>query len=549
MAAFITLDSLSLSAPDGRVLVENLTLALGRERVGLVGRNGVGKTSLIRCILGEAVPAAGAVSVSGRIAHLDQRLSPPPRAALADLLGVAEALQRLARLDAGEGEPGDLEHADWGLPTRIDAALAQLRLSGVPLDRPAASLSGGEATRAQLAALLIAEPDVLVMDEPTNNLDGEGWAAVADLLERWRGGALVVSHDRALLRRMDRIVELTSLGADVYGGNYDLYAARKAEAEAAAERELVHAREALERTTLKIQGAKERKARTDAKGRRMRARADMPKTWLDGQAERAEGTASRQSRIAERQRAGAERDLEAAEARIERIRRLGFDLPSCGLPGGKTVLAFEEVDFAWPDGTPALEGLSFHMTGPERLAVQGPNGAGKTTLVRLATGALSPAKGRVRRNARCTLLDQRAALLHDDETLLENFRRLNPAWSWNDAHAALAKFVFRNVAAEKLAGTLSGGERLRAALVCALLAARPPELIILDEPTNHLDLDSIAAVEAALAAYDGALLVVSHDLDFLAAIGVERELHLSLQRKIAHPILCSSDPCSRSQAR
>jgi ATPase subunit of ABC transporter with duplicated ATPase domains len=124
------------------------------------------------------------------------------------------------------------------------------------------------------------------------------------------------------------------------------------------------------------------------------------------------------------------------------------------------------------------------------------------------------------------LLDQRAGLLHDHETLMENFRRLNPALSRNDAHAALATFVFRNAAAEKLAGSLSGGERLRAALACVLMAERPPELIVLDEPTNHLDLDSIAAIEAALADYDGALLVVSHDPDFLAAVGVEREIRL-----------------------
>jgi ATPase subunit of ABC transporter with duplicated ATPase domains len=529
MSALITLDQISLSTPDGRLLVEDLTLAFGREKTGLVGRNGVGKTTLIRCILGEVAPAAGAVSVQGRVACFAQRLALPPDATLADVMGVAEALQRLARLDAGEGRAGDLEAADWDLPARIDAALADLGLAGFPLDRPTAALSGGEATRAALAALVIAEPDFLILDEPTNNLDADGKAAVVDLVERWRGGAMVVSHDRALLRRMDRIVELTSLGAQVYGGAYDLYAARKAEAEAAAERELVRARDALERTSSEIRRTKERKARTDAKGRRMRARGDMPKTWLDGQAERAEGTMGRQSRLAERLRAQAERDLEAAEARVERIRRLGFDLPSCGLAAGKTLLAFEDVDFSWPDGMPALRGVSFRLTGPERLAVTGPNGAGKTTLLRLATGEVTPTRGRIRSNARTALLDQRAALLDDGETLLENFQRLNPSWGRNDAHAALARFVFRNVDAEKLAGALSGGERLRVALACALMAERPPELIVLDEPTNHLDLDSIAAVETALAAYDGALLVVSHDPDFLAAIGAEREIRLDIR--------------------
>jgi ATPase subunit of ABC transporter with duplicated ATPase domains len=173
-----------------------------------------------------------------------------------------------------------------------------------------------------------------------------------------------------------------------------------------------------------------------------------------------------------------------------------------------------------------LADVSFRLIGPERLALTGPNGSGKTTLIRLAVGELEPTGGVIRRGAPAVLLDQRAAMLSGDETLLANYRRLNPAQDDNAAHAALARFVFRNLAAEKPAGTLSGGERLRAALACVLMAARPPQLIVLDEPTNHLDLESIAAVEAALAAYDGALLVVSHDRDFLDAVGVDRELVL-----------------------
>ena len=522
----ITLDALAQTSPDGRVLFEHLTLAFGREKTGLVGRNGVGKTTLLRLILGEATPAAGAVAVTGRVAALRQQLAPPPGATLADLVGVAEPLARLARLEAGEGRAGDLEAADWTLPQRAEAALAELGLAGIPLDRAADTLSGGQATRAALAALVIAEPDVILMDEPTNNLDADGRAAVADMLERWRGGALVVSHDRSLLRRMDRIVELTSLGANVYGGGYDLYAARKAEAEAAAAREMERASEALARTERGIQAAKERKARSDAAGRRARAKGGVPKIVLNARVSKAENSGGALTRLAERLRAEAEQDVAEAEARIERVRRLAFELPPSGLAAGKLALAFDEVGFAWPDGTRALEDVAFRLTGPARVALTGPNGAGKTTLIRLAVGDLQPTEGRVRLGVPAVLLDQRAALLDDGETLLQNFRRLNPATDDNAAYAALARFVFRNVTALKPAAALSGGERLRAALACALMAARPPQLIILDEPTNHLDLDSIAAVEAALAAYDGALLVASHDRDFLDAIGVDREIVL-----------------------
>ncbi|WP_297508883.1 ABC-F family ATP-binding cassette domain-containing protein [uncultured Caulobacter sp.] len=522
--AFITLDSVAAATPDGRLLFENLNLTVGAERIGLVGRNGAGKSTLLALIAGARPPLAGTVARTGEAAMLAQAI--PRRARLVDLLGVGAAWDRLERIARGQGDEADLAEADWDLPTRLDEALAEVGLADLDPERPATALSGGQATRAGLARLLIARPDVLLLDEPTNNLDAEAKAMVARVLARWRGGAVVVSHDRALLRGMDRIVELSSLGARSYGGGYELYAERKALEAQAARRDLDHAEKEVRRVARESQIARERKDRRDAAGRRFADRGGTPKILLGAMAERAETSGAREGRLADKLAAEAREAKAAAEARVERARDLGFDLPPCGLPDGRIVLAFDDVAFAWPSADPVIQAVSFQITGPERVAVSGRNGAGKTTLIRLATGELSPTKGRVRRAVPAALLDQRAALLSDDETILDNFRRLNPAASVNDAHAALARFLFRNAAAHQLAGTLSGGERLRAALACVLCAASPPRLLILDEPTNHLDLASIQAVEAALSGYDGALLVVSHDEDFLAAIGVERRIRL-----------------------
>jgi ATPase subunit of ABC transporter with duplicated ATPase domains len=277
--------------------------------------------------------------------------------------------------------------------------------------------------------------------------------------------------------------------------------------------------------------ATERKARRDAAGRRARAGSSDPKILLDARAERAENSGGHQRRVAERLRTQASADLAEAQARIERVRTLAFDLPSCGLPAGRTVLAMEAVAFGHPDQPPLFADVTLRLTGPERVAVVGPNGAGKTTLLRLAAGDLAPSQGRASRGAPTAFLDQQTAILRSDETLLEAFLRLNPDATRNDAQAALARFLFRNTAAGKPVAALSGGERLRAALACVLMSAQPPQLLILDEPTNHLDLDSIAAVETALCGYDGALLVVSHDADFLAAVGVEREIALGEARR------------------
>jgi ATPase subunit of ABC transporter with duplicated ATPase domains len=526
MPSYVTLDGLAYATPDGRALFENLTLSFGAERTGLVGRNGVGKSTLLRIIIGELAATAGALSVCGRIGVLRQALSSPPGASVADLLGVRQALARLRRIEAGEGSEDDLADADWTLEKRLDAALADVGLAGLDVYRAASSLSGGQATRASLAGLLAAEPDLLVLDEPTNNLDVTARELVAEVLSRWKGGAIVVSHDRALLRCMDRIVELSSRGAQVYGGGYDLYVERKAEAEAAAERDLADAQRGAARVARESQAALERQARRDAAGKRSRARNDAPKILLDAQAGRAEATGGRIRRLADRKSGDAAEVLASAEARVERVRRLAFDLPSTGLAAGKTVLDLDQAGLGWPGAPPILRDVSLKVIGPERIAVTGPNGSGKTTLLRLAAGELAPTSGRVGQGVRAAFLDQRTALLGEDGSLVNAWRRLNPGGSENAARAALARFLFRNTAADKPLASLSGGERLRAALACVLAGDPPPQLLILDEPTNHLDLDSIAAVESALAGYDGALLIVSHDADFLQAIGIGREIRL-----------------------
>jgi ATPase subunit of ABC transporter with duplicated ATPase domains len=524
---FVTLDGLSYATPDGRHLFQDLTLAFGAERTGLVGRNGAGKSTLLRLVTGELHPPAGAVTVRGRVGVLRQALTPPPGATVAGLLGVEPDLARLRRVEAGEGSDDDFADADWTLETRLETALAEVDLAGLDLARPASTLSGGQVTRATLAGLLALQPDLLILDEPTNNLDTSARDLVTQLLGRWKGGAIVVSHDRALLRRMDRIVELSGLGAQVFGGDYDLYAERKAQAEAAAARDLADAEKEAARVAREVQVAAERKARRDAAGKRSRIRADQPKIMLDFKAERAEASGGREKRLAERISGEAAQALSVAEARVERVRRLVFDLPPSRLAAAKTVLAFEAVSFGYPSQPPLLASRSFRITGPERVAACGPNGSGKTTLIRLAAGELEPTAGRVVRGTKAAFVDQQTALLGDAPTLVAAFRRLNPASTENAARAALARFLFRNTTAEKPVASLSGGERLRAALACVLLGDQPPQLLILDEPTNHLDLDSIQAVEAALASYDGALLIVSHDRDFLETIGVDREILLN----------------------
>ena len=536
MSASITLSHLSWSTPDGRPLFSDLELRFDGARTGLVGRNGVGKTTLLRLIAGELLPQTGKVVVTGALGVLRQTVQVTPDQTIADLFGAHEALALLRRAEGGEASVEELSAADWTLEARMISALGRLGLDARP-ETALGALSGGQLTRARLAALVFAEPDFILLDEPTNNLDRDGREAVIDLLGSWRAGVIVVSHDRELLETMEAIVELTSLGATRYGGNWSHYRQRKALQLAAARRDLADAEKRVAEVARSAQASTERKARKDGVGAAKRAKGDIPRIQLGRLKEGSENTGGENARLMARRRVQALDAAASARERIEVLQPLSVVLPPTGLPAGKTVLKIDAASVGHEPGRPILRDLSLAMTGPERCAVTGPNGSGKTTLLALVAGQLQPWTGTVRLGCAFALLDQRVSLLDASASIRDNFRRINPRADENACRAALARFKFRADAALQIVSSLSGGELLRAGLACVLGGTAPPPLLLLDEPTNHLDICSIETVEAGLRAYDGALLVVSHDEAFLQAVGISRRLQLPpvIGRTFARP--------------
>ncbi|AWM03374.1 ABC-F family ATP-binding cassette domain-containing protein [Bradyrhizobium amphicarpaeae] len=533
MPASVILSNLSLSTPDGRSLLSDIDLTFAAERTGLVGRNGIGKTTLLASIAGDQLPQSGRVLINGSIGLLRQDVQLPAGATVADLFGVRPALELLRRAERGDASADDIASIDWTLEGRLETALAQLGFDPSS-DTELSCLSGGQITRVRLAALVFAGPDFLLLDEPTNNLDRAGRQAVIDLLAAWRGGAIVVSHDRNLLDAMDAIVELTSLGARRYGGNWSRFREQKAVELAAVRHDLAHAERRLSEIDGKAQQAAERKARKDSGGRKKSARGDMPRILAGARKDRSEDSGGRNAQVAERQRAEALQAVDVARRRVEILQPLSVKLPATGLPAGREVVWLDGVSAGYRPEQPVLRDISFAVVGPERIALVGPNGSGKTTLLKLISGELRPLSGNVRVRPDFALFDQKVSLLDPALTILGNFQRLNPQAGANECHAALARFMFRADAALQIAGSLSGGQMFRAGLACVLGGASPPSLLILDEPTNHLDIESIEAVEAGLRAYDGALLVVSHDEAFLQAIGMTRRIDLAAKLRSTH---------------
>ena len=375
MPASIILSRLSLSTPDGRSLLSNIDLTFGTERAGLVGGNGVGKTTLLAAITGEHVPQSGRVIAHGSVGLLRQDAQLRAGAVVVDLFGARDALDLLRRAERGDASAEEVADVDWTLETRLASALARVGFDIAPdteLDR----LSGGQVTRVRLAAPLFAEPDFLLLDEPTNNLDRDGRRAVIDLLAAWRGGAIVVSHDRALLETMDAIVELTSLGATRYGGNWSSYRAQKAVELAAVRHDLAHAEKHLSEIDGKAQEAAERKARKDSGGKKKRAKGDMPRILPAGaRRDRSELTSGgKTAQITERRRAEALDAVDTARRRIEILQPLSVKLPSTQLPAGREVVWLDRVSAGYQPEQPILRDLSLTIVGPERVAIVGPNG-------------------------------------------------------------------------------------------------------------------------------------------------------------------------------
>ncbi|WP_132444890.1 ATP-binding cassette domain-containing protein [Pseudomonas aeruginosa] len=422
----LTLDGVSFQLPDGSLLFSDLDETFDTRHTGLVGRNGVGKSLLARLLAGHLQPSSGSVRRQGRVRYLAQQLDPAEYPTVADLAGVRPWLEALARIEAGSLDDADYECLGerWDIRQRLADALAAEGLGHLRADTPSERLSGGECMRVALLGAFLDDADFLILDEPSNPLDGPARALLRARLAAWDGGLLLVSHDRELLEGMQRIVELSTLGLRSYGGGYSFYAqSREEDAELAAQRRIVELKGAV--------------------------------------------------------------------------------LPHLRGP-------LREIDLL--------------LSGPRRLALVGPNGSGKSTLLRLLAGQRAPLAGTCAVTVGAAYLDQRLSVLDHGRGVLEQLLEVNRSRGESWLRTRLAQL---GLPAERLAqpcATLSGGERLKAALALVLYADRPAQLLLLDEPDNHLDLAARQALESMLGQYRGALLVVSHDPVFLRHLALDGEL-------------------------
>jgi ATP-binding cassette subfamily F protein uup len=451
-------------------LVDGASLQIeARERVALIGRNGTGKSTLLKMVAGEVEPDAGAVwrQPALRVARLEQDVPLSSSRPVFDVVA--------------EGHTHHLADDEaWLREHHVDLVLSRLSL---PADVAVDTLSGGWRRRVLLARALVGQPDLLLLDEPTNHLDIEAIAWLETFLAEYAGAVLFVTHDRAFLQRLaTRIVELDRGVLSSWPGDYATFLRRREDAlsNEAVQQEKFDKRLAEEEVWLR-QGIKARRTRNEGRVRAL--------------------VAMRAERAARREQTGSVRlQIEQADT------------------SGKLVFEARRVSKGY-GGPPVVQDFSARVMRGDRIGLVGPNGAGKTTLLRLLLGEIAPDEGEVRpgANVQVAYYDQQREQLDPDRTVFDTIGEGNDTVTANGrtrhVHAYLRDFLFSNERARSPVKALSGGERNR--LLLARLFTRPANVLVLDEPTNDLDLETLELLEAQLVEWPGTLLLVSHDRAFL----------------------------------
>ena len=576
MSRHIILDHISYAHPSQPPLFADLSAVFSAPLTGLIGDNGCGKTTLMRLILGDLTPDSGSLAVPERMAYLPQDLGLGREQTLAELCGISETLRALQAVESGEYSPELYEVIgdNWDVEERTLATLATYGFTPATLvdrDNPEAiralftrdmrSFSGGEAVIAALASLMVSDPEFILLDEPTNNLDSVAKAQLFTALEALPCPALIISHDRDLLERVNVIAELHAdrqglAHLRIFESNYSTYRQALETEQQAAQRRVTEAKNEVRSAHREWVQAQEIISK------------NMSRVWKDDQPDTILALAKDASRQAAAKlrvlRVGkqeqAQEAYQNAQDQVRIQEKIYAELSQRPLPAGRKVLELSRVDSSQvsretftvqqptkvdslhfspaeansesQQGTPAEHPEHLILSGPEHLRITGANGSGKTTLLNAIAHAgdadyLSPVQPayRVDYCIEGAYIPQRITL--DPElTLLQSVQRANPGVSEQHLRDQLARLLFRRESVHHKTGELSGGERFRAAVAQVLLADPVPQLLMLDEPTNNLDISSVDWLVQALEAYTGALIVVSHDEDFCRRIRIDRTLAL-----------------------
>lgn len=529
----IHIQQVSYIHPDKEVLFENLTFSINKgQKIALIGNNGSGKSTLLQIIAGRLQPSSGSVS------HPDHLYYIPQHFGQYNTLNIAQALQIDAKLEAlhailnGNVEPAVFEtlNDDWTIEERSLAALESWGLGHLSLSQSMQQLSGGEKTRIFLAGIAIHNPSVILMDEPSNHLDLTSRKTLYDWISKCKMTLLVVSHDRSLLNLLPETCELERSQLTYYSGNYEFYKEQRAIRQNALLQSLENKEKELRQIRKLARETAERKEKQNIRGEKASQQKGLPRILMGKRKDNADKSTSKLASIHTEKADKLMGERNQLRSSLSPLSELKTNFESSSLHTGKILINAENINFRYPEGNCNLleSPLTFQLRSGDRIHITGKNGSGKTTLLKLVTGELIPTTGRIERaEFSYVYLNQEYSIIQNELTILQQ------AETFNNRHlpdhelkVILNRYLFPATVWEKPCSKLSGGEKMRLAFCCLMIANNTPDLFILDEPTNNLDIRNIEIITSTIQSYSGTILIVSHDEAFRKEIGVNQRINL-----------------------
>lgn len=527
----VILQNISYSHSNKDALFSDINLTVNaHEKIALIGDNGAGKSTLLKIIAGDLQPSCGQLIINTKPYVVPQVFGQYNHLTVGQALDVAAKLDALHEILKGNTAEGnfDVLDDDWTIEDRCREALAYWKADGLDMFQKMETLSGGEKTKAFLAGIMIHQPEVVLLDEPSNHLDMEGRQLLYDFIRSAKSSLIVVSHDRKLLNLLNRICELDFKGIKNYGGNYDFYLQQKA-IETEAVNQDIHSKEkALRKAREKERETIVRQQKLDARGKSKQEKAGVARIMMNTLKNNAENSTSKLRNAHAGKIEAINRDLQDLRTSVSDVSKMRFGFQDSLLHKGKILVKADNINFGYGEQHIWKQPLNFHISSNERIGIKGANGSGKTTLIHLILGGLQPATGTMANAAgKCLYIDQDYSLIKNEYTVYQQAQEFNSTGlEEHDIKIRLNRFLFGRDSWDKPCSVLSGGERMRLLLCCMTISDTAPDIIILDEPTNNLDIQNIEILTLAINEYQGALIVVSHDETFLEQIHISKVISI-----------------------
>jgi ATPase subunit of ABC transporter with duplicated ATPase domains len=528
----LTLQNISYLHTNRDLLFDKITFtANNQEKIALIGNNGVGKSTLLKIISGELQASTGLLKSDAKPYYVPQIFGQFNHLTIAQALRIDDKLNVLKEILDGNVTETNLNTLDddWTIEDRCREALLYWQLHELDLNQKLKNLSGGQKTKVFLAGISIHQPQLILLDEPSNHLDLEGRTLLYNFMQNTSATLIVVSHDRKLLNLLSRVYELTKGGITIYGGNYDFYAEQKQIENNALSEDIQSKEKALRKAKEKERETMERQQKLDARGKKKQEKAGVSRIMMNTLRNNAENSTSKTKSMHAEKIGGISQELQELRSGLPEIDKMKFGFNNANLHHGKTLFTATNLNYAYNDHFLWKENLNFEILSGERIALKGSNGSGKTTLIKIITGILTPKLGSIyAAESKSVYIDQDYSLIDNSLSVYDQAEKFNDSGlQEHDIRMRLNRFLFSQNDLDKSCSALSGGEKMRLMLCCLTINNESPDLIILDEPTNNLDIQNIEILTAAINEYRGTLIVISHDEYFLEQINIQKSINLN----------------------